>query len=150
MASQVSCKLSLDLTLKSVVSPLILSTRECDTIWFPFLENYCGSGWRQNCLFYSFSFIPATMSFSTVQVEPLWSDQQLVKHEGKADTWTKIFFHLFYTSVPSIMLESQELEMVEMQTVAPVSESWAKPGVTGSLAQVHCNTCTQYGQQRRP
>lgn len=40
--------------------------------------------------------------------------------------------------------------MVEMQTVTPVSGSWAKPGEMGGLAQVHCNTYTPYGQQRRP
>lgn len=40
--------------------------------------------------------------------------------------------------------------MVEMQTVTPVSGFWAKPGEMGGLAQVHCNTCTPYRQQRRP
>lgn len=33
--------------------------------------------------------------------------------------------------IPSIVLHSQELEMVEMQTVTPVSGSWAKPGEMG-------------------
>lgn len=92
--------------------------------------------------------IPATMGLLAVQVEHQGSDQQLVKREGEAHACTETFF-ICFVHVPSIVLHPQELEMVEMHTVIPVSGSWAKPGEMGGLAQVHCNTCTPYGPQRR-